>query len=211
MKQYKHTLILITLLLTSFFSWSQSKYETVAYNIHALGMDVGTMTVNQEIRGDEVLVEAISLVEVRIIFKIRVKYIQTSVYRNGVMQEASLKTYKKEEVNSDTRLTKQESGGYTLDKKGEISFVDDVINYSGSLLYFHEPTDGTEMYFEINGEKTVVKSFGEHKYIIADPENGNENEYYYTNGILQKAIIKHAVTNVYLNIIDDSKNITTTD
>lgn len=206
MKQKKTILILATVaaVLTSLLCNAQNKVKSAVYDIHAMGMDVGTITVNQEINGDKVFVEAISEVEVRIIFKIKVKYIQTSIYSKGEMQESLLKTYKKDKVNSTTRLTKN-GEGYTLDKDGEISYVKDVINYSGSLLWFHEPLDGMEMYFEINGKKTVVKSVGAHEYSITDPHNGNKNEYTFKNDRLKQAIIKHTMASVYLNLQEEEE------
>ena len=187
---------------TNLFCNAQTEIKTAVYDIHAMGMDVGTITVNQEIKGDAIFVEAISEVEVRIIFKIKMKYIQTSIYRKGEMQESLLKTYKKDRVNSTTRLTKKDAG-YTLDKDGAISYVEDIINYSGSLLWFNEPKDGIDMYFEINGKKTIVKSAGTHEYSITDPHNGNKNEYTFENGMLKQAIIKHAMANVYLNLQEE--------
>jgi len=210
MKQKKTILILATVIavFTSLLCNAQNKIKSAIYDIHAMGMDVGTITVNQEINGDKVFVEAISEVEVRIIFKIKMKYIQTCMYLNGVLQESLLNIYKKDKVNSTTRLTKK-GEGYTLDKDGEISYVKDVINFSGSLLWFHEPQDGTEMYFEINGKKTVVKDVGDHEYSITDPHNGNKNEYTFKNDILKQAIIKHTMANVYLNLQEEETPQTT--
>ena len=189
------------LVLVSFETQSQTKKEV--FNIRAMGMDVGTITVHQEKIGKKLTVKAISEVEVRIIFKIKVKYIQTSVYENGELVESSLKTYKKDEVNSDTRLTKNEDG-YLLDKDGDISEIKDKITYSGSLLYFNEPVNINDLYFEINGEKTDVKALGDHKYEITNPNNGNLNEYNYKNGVLINAVIKHSMANVNLELIESS-------
>jgi len=200
MKQEKTVLFLVILaMVTSFMCSAQRGVKTAVYNIHAMGMDVGTITVNQEVKDDEIFVEAISEVEVRIIFKIKVKYVQTSIYSNGVMKESLLEIYKKGKVNSTTRLTKN-GKGYTLNKNGKVSYINDVIKYSGSLLWFHEPKEGMDMFFEISGEKTVVEPISAHEYSITDPHNGNKNEYNFKNGVLQKAIIKHTMANVYLKL-----------
>ncbi len=201
MKQKKTILILATVaaVLTSLLCNAQNKVKSAVYDIHAMGMDVGTITVNQEKVGDSLIVEAISQVEVRIIFKIRMKYIQTCTYVNGVLQESLLKIYKKDEVNSITSLTKK-GEGYVLDKDGKISQINDVINFSGGLLWFHEPKVGAAMYFEISGEKTIIKSIKDHQYSITDPHNGNKNEYTFKNNKLKQAIIKHTMANVYLNL-----------
>lgn len=203
----KYKLCFILLLVVVFSSIkANSQNNSEIYNIRAMGMNVGTITVNQEKNGNKLNVEAISEVEVRIIFKIKVKYIQTSVYENGELVTSSLKTYKKDKVNSDTRLTKN-GNGYILDKDGEKSQINDLIKYSGSLLYFNEPTNVKNLYFEINGEKTTVKLIGNHKYEIPDPQNGNLNEYEYKNGILSKAVIKHTMANVYLELDESNTTI----
>lgn len=185
------------LLLNSFNAKSQSKTEV--YNIRAMGMDVGVITVLEELKGEDLFVEAISEVEVRIIFKIKAKYIQKSRYRNGILQESLLETYKKDKVSSITQLTINDSG-YTLSRDGELSQINDIINYSGSSLWFHEPKEGMTMYFEISGERAVVKLVSAHKYSIKHPKNGYKNEYTFKKGLLQKAVIKHSIANIYLSL-----------
>jgi hypothetical protein len=202
-------LILVTCYVLTSSLQAQSQTKKEVFNIRAMGMDVGKITVNQEKLGNKLTVEAISEVEVRIVFKIKVKYIQTSVYENGELVTSSLKTYKKDEVNSDTRLTKN-GNGYILEKDGKVTYVDDIIKYSGSLLYFNEPANITDLYFEINGEKTTVKPLGNNKYEVTDPHNGNQNEYNYNNGILDNAVIKHSLANVYLQRKSISTNLSAT-
>lgn len=171
-----------------------------------MGMDVGTITVHEELKGGDLFVKAISDVEVRLIFKIRAKYVQESRYRNGILQESLLKTYKKGKVNSTTQLTINDSG-YTLNKDGKLSQIDDVINYSGSSLWFHEPKEGMAMYFEISGEKAQVKLISDHKYTVKHPNNGNKNEYTFKKGLLKKAVIKHSMANVYLSLHEEPVNV----
>lgn len=204
MKQNKQFLIsFFFVFLTSLFCNAQVENKRAVYDINALGMDVGTIKVNQHKNGDVVSIEAISEVEVRIIFKIKVKYIQTCTYVKGILKESFLKTYKKDKVNSTTRLSKS-TNGYKLEKDGKVSYVNDVIKYSGSLLWFHEAKVGDPMYFEISGEKTIIKSIGDHQYSITDPHNGNKNEYTFKNKMLKQAIIKHTMANVYLKLQEGS-------
>jgi len=206
MKVVNRFFIIILIVFTNLFCNAQSQSETEVYNIRALGMDVGTITVNQQRDGERITVEAISQVEVRIIFKIKVKYIQTCTYENGILQESLLEIFKKGEVDSTTSLTKK-GNGYTLHKNGEVSYVNDIINYSGSLLWFHEPKNAMDMYFEISGEKTTVEVISPHKFLITDPHNGNKNEYTYKKGILEEAIIKHSMANVYLELLPPSTEV----
>ena len=204
MSRYKYVFFnLICVLFFSSFCSLQSQNKTAVYDIRAMRMNVGTITVHEELKGEDLFIEAISDIEVRIIFKIRAKYIQKSRYRNGILQESMLKTYKKGKVNSTTQLTINDNG-YTLNKDGKRSQIDDVINYSGSFLWFHEPKEGMTMYFEISGEKAMVKLISAHKYSIKHPNNGNKNEYTFNKGLLKNAVIKHSMANVYLTLIDKS-------
>lgn len=198
-KTFNLFFILITFVFSNLVSNAQGQIKSNIWNIRAMGMNVGTISVNQEEYGERFTVEAISQVEVRIIFKIKVKYIQTCTYENGILQESLLEIYKKGKVDSATSLTKK-GNGYTLNKDGEVSYVDDIINYSGSLLWFNEPENLMDMYFEINGKKTTVNKLGTHKYQIIDPHNGNKNEYTFKGSVLKQAIIKHTMANVYLTL-----------
>ena len=208
MRPHKYFIVaVIWMLCANLFCSAQNQIDTTVFNIRALGMNVGKITVHQERKGEALFVEAISEIEVWIIFKIKAKYIQTSVYKNGVLKESSLKTYKDGEVSSDTRITKK-GDGYIL-KKGQImSHIDEKIEYSGSLLYFNEPKDVTDMYLEISGEKATVEPLGDHEYSIMDPSSGKKNEYTYKNGVLQNAIIRHIVANVYLERDEGATDVT---
>ena len=197
---------LFFVLFFSSFCVVQSQNKTAVYDIRAMGMDVGTITVHEELKGEDLFVKATSEVEVRLIFKIRAKYVQSSRYRNGILQESLLKTYKRDKVNSTTQLTINENG-YTLNKDGKLSQIDDVINYSGSSLWFHEPKEGMAMYFEISGEKAAVKLISAHKYSIRYPNNGNKNEYTFNKGLLKNAVIKHSIANVYLSLHEEPLNL----
>ncbi len=198
MKLNKINIIFISCLLIYGCSCiSQNKIQSQIFNIRALGMEIGEIKVRQEEKEGKLFIEAISEFEVRIIFKIKGKYIQTSIYKEGVLLESTLKTYKKNQVKSNTRIIKN-GKGYKLDKKDKVLFINDVIKFSGSLLFFNEPKNIKDMYFEISGQKTTVKSMGNHKYLVINPQNGKKNEYFYENKVLKKAIIKHAIANVFL-------------
>jgi hypothetical protein len=209
MKIYKQLITLICILFfTGYIGNAQNKINKSVYNIRAMGMDVGTISVKQESHNGKIKVEAISEVEVRIVFKIKMKYIQTCTYVNGVLQESLLEMYKKGEVDSTTRLTKK-GNGYVLNKDGEVSYVSDIIRFSGSLLWYHEPKVGVPMYFEISGEKTAVEELKPHEYLITDPHNGNKNEYFYKNNMLKEAVIKHTMANVYLTLKEETAQVIT--
>ncbi|MEN8226293.1 MAG: DUF6134 family protein [Bacteroidota bacterium] len=185
-----------------FFNEAMAQEQTLKYQIRVLGMDVGELTVTERVEGQDTIIEAISDVKVRIIFTYRVKYIQRSVHRSGELLQSSLLTYKKDELNSSTELIKT-GDEYMLIKDGDTSFVHGHIQYSGSLLYFHEPANEKYMYFEISGEKAAVESTGAHAYRIIRPDNGRESDFEYSNGILQRSAIEHRIATIYTERLPD--------
>jgi hypothetical protein len=196
----------IWMVFSNLFCSAQYQNNTAVFNIRTLGMNVGEIKVHQKIIGDELFVEAISNVEVWIIFKIKAMYLQTSIYKNGILIESSLKTYKNDAVNSETSLT-EDGDGYILNKDQILTQVDEKIEYSGSLLYFNEPKDVANMYLEISGEKAAIEALGDHEYSIMNPRSGKKNEYNYKNGVLQNAVIRHNVANVYLERIEKTSDV----
>jgi hypothetical protein len=199
---YKFFVVLIPLSLTLGIK-AQADFQTAKFNIRALGIDLGEMTVTQVSEGEEVIVEATSEVEVNFIFTFEVRYVQYCKYRSGELLESSLKTYKKGEVNSDTRLTKVKDG-YVLEKDGEVTVINDRITYSGSMLYFNEPKDVDSMYIEMSGAKDQVKHIGAHVYEVLDTESGRKRTYEYEGGKLVKTEIHYRLATIRTEKIKDS-------
>ena len=196
-KIYIWLLLVGFICISTVFASAQPTDRTLKYDVHALGMKIGELTVNEHISGDKVIVEAITNVDVKIIFNYRVKYFQRSIYHNGELISSHLQTMKNGEVHSDTWL-KKDSSDYLLIKEGDSTIIHDKIFYSGSLLYFNEPLHTSTIYMEINGEKDRIKQTADHIYVITDNNNREKNKYTYKNGILQKSEIKHALATIYV-------------
>lgn len=203
MKKYMKLLIALSLSLLMFNSHHLYAQEQVLkYNVRVLGMDVGELTVSERIDNGDTVIEATTDVKVRIVFTYRVRWEQKSIHRGGELLNSSLLTYKKDKLNSSTYLTR-ERDGYLLEKDEETSFIGNSIKYSGSLLYFHEPSGISELYYEINGEMKPLTSIGDHKYRIIDPANGRESVFEYEDGILQRSSIEHGIATIYTERMPD--------
>jgi len=176
--------------------------QTLKYNIRVLGMDVGVLTVSERIEGGDTIVEALTDVKVRIVFTYKVKYIQKSTHRGGQLWCSSLETYKKDKLNSSTQLTRK-GDGYQLEKDEETAYINNMIPYSGSLLYFHEPKGIADLYYEISGEKKPIRPIGDHTYRVIDPENGRESIFEYEEGVLQRSSIEHGIATIYTERLPD--------
>jgi hypothetical protein len=176
--------------------------QTLKYNVRVLGMDVGVLTVSEWIENGDTIVEALTDVKVRIVFSYKVKYVQKCIYRNGELLNSSLLTYKKDRLNSSTYFTRKENG-YDLVIDDESSFLDNSIKYSGSLLYFHEPSGIKELYYEISGERKPIASIGAHTYQVIDPDNGRESIFEYEDGKLKRSSVEHGIATIYTERLSD--------
>ncbi len=193
-----HTLA--PLLFVLLLAWPASGHaadRTAKYSIRVLGMNIGQFTVNQKDVDEDIRIEAVTDVEVKIIFTYRVKFIQHSVYRKGLLWSSHVQTVKNGKVNSDMKLQRKD-GLYELNEDGKTSVVHGNITYSGSLLYFNEPKNISVMYNERNGEKKPLKAIAEHIYIITDDKNKKTNEYEYENGVLARAELIHPMATIRL-------------
>jgi hypothetical protein len=196
----KYTKYVWGFLITSLFFASvsaQSTNYTAKYRIRVLGMNIGEFTVNQKTEDGDISVEAITDVEVKIIFTYRVKYIQQSLYKDGNLWNSHVKTIKNGKVHSDIQLKKQ-GETYLLTSERDSVTIHDSITYSGSLLYFNEPKQVSYLYKERNGEKNHIKCIAEHTYALMDGKNKKANEYEYKNGILNRAALIHPIATIYM-------------
>lgn len=67
------------------------------------------------------------------------KYVQHTVYSKGILQSSRVETYKNGNLNSSS-LLKHQNKSYLLIADGDTTTINDSIEYSGSLIYFNEPT-----------------------------------------------------------------------
>jgi len=197
----KYTKYVWGLLIGFFFfasvSSAQSTDRTAKYRVSVLGMNIGKFTVNQKTMDRDISIEAITDVEVKIIFTYRVKYVHQSSYHNGSLLNSHLQTIKNGKINSDTWLEKQ-GETYLLTKDGDSTLIHDNIIYSTGLIYFNEPKQVEFLYKEKSGDKRPIKQIADQTYAVLDEKGRITHEYEFKNGILERAEIKHSVANIHL-------------
>ncbi len=176
---------------------AQSNERFLTYNIKALGMNLGQFTVKQICKDGVINVEGITDIKVQLLLSYQVKYIQETTHKNGHLIKSHLQTRKNGEVNSDTWMLAQVND-YLLIKDGDSTLIQDSINYTGSLLYFHEPVNVQYLYKEKSGDKRIIKLIGEHTYALVDEKGHTTHEYTYQDGILSRAKIKYPLADIYL-------------
>jgi hypothetical protein len=197
--------ILLVLLLgiISFISVSAKPEELATkYNIEMFGASIGEFTVTQTSENGNVNIEAITDVKVKLLFSYRVKYVQKTVYKQGILQSSYVETYRNGKLNSTTWL-KLEKGSYLVITEKDTSVIHDLIKYSGSLIYFNEPKGIKKIYKERNAIMRPLEAVGEHTYITKDEKGREQNRYFYENGILQSAKLRYTLGTLELNRIKE--------
>lgn len=204
MKTTKKKIILTLLLGIIFITSVSAKPKELAtkYSLHMLGVNVGELSVIQTNNNGIVNIEAITDIKVNLPFTYRIKYVQNTKYKQGVLQHSQIKTYKNGKLNSEMRID-FEKGLYQLVADEDTTIIIDSITYSGSLLYFNEPTAIKRIYNERRAEMRRITPVYEHTYIIKDEKERELNRYYYENGILQSAKMRHTLGTLELNRINE--------
>jgi hypothetical protein len=201
----RHIKYILGLLLgIIFFTSVSAKPEELAtkYSIHMLGANVGEFSVIQTNNNGIVNIEAITDIKVNLLFSYRIKYVQNTTYKQGVLQYSHIKTYKNGKLNSDMWMN-LEKGSYLLIVDGDTTVINDSITYTGSLLYFNEPKGIKRIYKERSAEMRSITPVSEHTYIIKDEKERELNRYHYENGILKSAKMRHTLGNLELNRINE--------
>lgn len=196
----------IIYVLLGFFVFTSSSANPIAlstkYKIYLFGSNIGEFSVAQTNNNGNINIEAVTEVKINLLFPYRIKYVQKTEYNQGVLQNAHVKTYKNGKLNS-TMYMKLEKGSYLLITNSDTTTINNSITYSGSLLYFNEPNIAKKIFKERNAEMTQISPVSEHVYTINDEKGREMNKYYYEEGILQYATLRHALGNVELKRVKE--------
>lgn len=196
----KRVKLFIVMLLVFSRITAQAINQSAKYQILVWGMNIGEFTVEQKTENEDVSVKAVTDVHIRMIINYRVKYVQQSFHRQGVLLTSRVETLKNGRINSDTQLEKQ-GDKYLLNKDGESTVIGGLITYSGSLLYFNEPKQIYNLYNERNGERNSIRNVDAHTYATLDKKGNRSNVYVYQDGILMRAELIHSLAIIHLRRI----------
>lgn len=157
--------------------------ETLHYDVVKDNKKVGYFQIGRATgTNNDVVIRSESTVRVSMLFTIEVIDKMYAVFRNNMLQTATI--YRT--LNGNVRvnnLTQWQNGKYTLstkDEKNSGAFTQ-TIRFTTVSLYFDEPLNLTEVYSEKFQRMVSVKSIGIHKYQLTLPD-GNTAKYTYVNG-----------------------------
>ncbi|NCA80728.1 MAG: hypothetical protein EOM76_11200, partial [Sphingobacteriia bacterium] len=102
---------------------------TARYTMYLLSVDIGEFSVTQTNENGNVIIEAITDVNINLLFSYRIQYIQNAVYNQGILQSSHIATYKNGKLNSNMWL-KLQNNSYLLVTGSDTTIINESITYS---------------------------------------------------------------------------------
>ncbi len=131
----------------------------------------------------------------RIIFLLSVIEKQEVTFDNSGMTRSLI--YRK--VNNDVKVNRQTSfkgGYYEVKDQGSLQKVMlSRIKYNLLSMYYTEPVNISAVYSDTFKRYLAIEAKGNASYKVALPD-GNNNYYFYTNGVCSRIIVEHSLFSV---------------
>ncbi len=166
--------------------------QTLNYDIISNHFKLGNLTATKTEDKSSIKINIVSQVKIDLLIKTDVTYNVNCIYKNNQLMTSNVTVRENGRIHS---INKTENLGtyYLLTDNKHISNYFNKIYYSSALLYFKEPKNISIIFSETDNKNNIIDNIGINEYQITNSENGLKNQYYYKNGILQKAIIHHSL------------------
>ncbi|MDB5190730.1 MAG: hypothetical protein JWQ96_293 [Segetibacter sp.] len=192
------TLIIVGIIFSIAVTAQQKIYN---YNVLYKGNNIGKMTMTHNQNGDEMSIDAISNIQMRMLMSINIKITEKSLYKQDKLMYSSVyrEMNGKEKAN---RQTKWVNNGYQNTKEGKtVAFNKPGIDYNLVRLYSKEPVGIQYVYSDNFQQFLTIEKTGSHTYKIELPD-GNYNTYYFKNGICNKVAVNSTFFNIQMLLVE---------
>jgi hypothetical protein len=188
-------LIFLSLILGSFAPPETPAVYTLKYKIKHDGKDIGDVKATRLIQDGKITYEVQTNMNIRLLGSQKVAYYSKAVYQNGILHSSIARSYLNDKQHQSC-VTTLKNRYYEVKKDKDTRTFTRAVNYSGSLLYFAEPTGHQLVYSEMSGQDNGLKKAGEGYYVLTDAKSKKQNKYWYRGGVLEKAAIKHTFIDI---------------
>jgi uncharacterized protein DUF6134 len=189
-------IIFLALLFISYHGFSQK----LLYTISSKKKQLGSLIVEKTKKDSVYQIEVFSNVNFRFFIKIALDYKLNCTYYENELLRSYVTTYVNGKENSSVKTEKKDNY-YEVTEDGETSKFYNTIGLSGALSYFKEPINMSTIYSDFYGYDKNIEIISDHVYKVTNPKNGQISEYFYENGILNKAIIHHFLMTFTLQLV----------
>jgi hypothetical protein len=192
----KKTFSFLILLLLPLIGYSQ---QTLKYDVTIAGISIGEMTAVKKKDGDKTLYEIKSLVSFWFFGKITLDFNTKAHYqgRQFINSEVNSKTNR----GDFTTKINWEKDHYDIKARNYKYEMDTVVRrpmyYTSATFFFEEPTSVKEMIPEAYGLPIPITKAKDYYEVTV---NGNKNRYYYTNGVMTRAVMEFPIKNYVLKL-----------
>jgi hypothetical protein len=138
-------------------------------------------------------------INARLIFTLKARTIEESVFRENVMIRSSLyrELNGKEKVKS---LTLLQGDQYLIKKPTRTEyFTNSLIRYNMLSLYFYEPRHVSQVYSDNFQQHLDIQKIADRHYRVHFPD-GSHNEYYYEDGICTGIRVYHTFYSAQIDL-----------
>lgn len=202
-KDLKNMVTVLLIVVITSFPWTDSEAQVTkkSYEILLAGFRIGTMEVEENKKGNMIEYNLESLVSFWFFGKINVDLSIKTIYHDGMMISSESKSisnrgsfYSKIKWNGKSYLV--DSHTYKFDNTKSIPYL---IPFSTVKFYFQEPKNGMTMISETFGLASKINEIEPHIYQIE--VNGNQNDFFYENGEMEKAMMESPIKNYVIKRI----------
>jgi hypothetical protein len=184
---------LLVALLMVIGSFAQDK--RLSYTVKKNGKDIGTLVFKETITGQRITHLMFSDIKVRFVLSIHAKGKEEAIYDNGILSFSRTFQKMNGEVETDNTTIKK-NNSYLISSGSDSSILKTFpIYFSMASLYGTEPLQYKEVYFDKYKKLLPIQAIGPHHYKIVFP-NGNNNEYFYNNGICTRIKVNAVLFNI---------------
>ncbi len=183
-------------------SFSQGKSETVRFEIQVLGLKIGDLQVKRYQAGDTLHYLAESKVRFWFFGSVDVEISTHSRYVDGYFVK-SMSTSNTNRGNFASTIY-WDGEKYVVDAESH-KFenkkpVSGLVQWCSARTFFDELQGGETFLSEVYGLTATIEEFGTGKYKTTI--SGNENQYFYEAGKLQKVVLENSIKNFQYKRID---------
>lgn len=188
-------LILLSLMCSSFLAPESNTIRTLKYKILKEGKPIGEVIAVRTLSGDEAEYDVETHMNLKLIINQKVDYTSKASFRNGILQNSVSRAFLNDRPHQSC-TTKLRTGGYQVLLDHQEYFLKRQVSYSGTMLYFKEPSNVTLVYSEMSGQDNKMTHQGEGYYVLTNSRNRKQNQYWYKSGILDHAAINSSLVDI---------------
>lgn len=169
--------------------------QDLIYDAFFRGNKIGYMEVTQEMRDQQMIAKSVTVLEVTLLFKIKIDIRYESVFVAGNLTRSVAETYRDGELASRTNGYRA-GNAYKMERDGEEWSVNaPQIRHSVNNMYWVDPRLMREVYSERWGTFLKVEKQEDNRIALTLP-SGDVNYYQYQNNIATFIEVNHGWVSV---------------